>query len=63
MSGFHGVVYFGSDGQILSIPFMYLCIIGCLPCARPLISSIKADRAERFRRIIEPIIEEYPTPV
>ena len=46
MSGFHVVVYFGRDGGMLNIPFMYLRIIGSLPSVRPLIGSIKADRAE-----------------
>ena len=58
MSGFHVVVYFGRDGQMLNIPFMYFCIIGCLPSVRPLIGSIKTDSAERAV-----FIEEYLSPV
>ena len=58
MSEFHVVVYFGRDGRMLNNPFMCLWIIGCLPSVRPLIGSIKADRAERAV-----FIEEYPTPV
>ena len=53
MSGFHVVVYFGRDEGMLNIPFMYLRIIGSLPSVRPLIGSIKADRAEWavYRRV------------
>ena len=58
MSGFHVVVYFGRDGQILNISFMYLCIIGGLHSVRPLIGSIKTDSAERAV-----FIEEYLSPV
>ena len=61
MPGFHVVVYFCKDGQMLNIPFIYVCIIGCLHClpsVRPLIGFIKADRAERAV-----FIEQYPTPV
>ena len=58
MFGLHVAVYFGSDGRMLNSPFKYLFIIGCLPSVRPLIGSIKEDRAER-----DVFTEEYPTPV
>ena len=58
MSGFHIVVYFGRDGQMLNIYFMYLWIIDCLPIVRPLVGSIKADKAERAV-----FIADYTTPV
>ena len=48
MYGFHIVVYFGRDGQILNIPIMYLSIIGCLPTIRPLIGSRQIEQNELY---------------